>query len=233
VSATAATSGGTTTITVLNAFDPSRITIGGIPATISGAVQHPDGTTTYTVVVPSNAALPLGTTACPGGATALAPTAFDVGYTSLVTTCPDVLTKGLLVSPPSGPVATTVWTFTPFIGTITPANPAATPPTPATVSVSPTGESVTIVNTGNTTGGAPPLMITSITNTSVGGPNGCSAFQITATPPAGASLNQCDALTISAAYNGQTTPSASADQCQITVTTNAGTKSFVLTGASH
>lgn len=225
-----AQAGGTTTIVVANAVGFPQFTIAGIPAAVTGSTQNPDGTTTFTVVVPPASVLKLTTNACTSvtGTSAPQPTLFDVGFSTPTTGCTTTLANGILISPPAGPVLTVSGTFTPFTGTITPGS-AGPPPTPTTVAVSPASESVSIVNTGNTT----PLTINSISTASVGGASGCSAFSISATPPAPTSLNQCDAFTISASYNGQLTPTASPDQCQINVSTSVGTKSFVVSGSTH
>ncbi len=121
VTTTPVTLGGNATVTVANAVGFPRITIGGLGANITSQTQNPDGTTTFTIQVPST--LVLTTQACSGaaGATALQATAFDVTYTSLATTCTDTLTKGLVVSPPATPALTlSPNVFAPFSAKITP-----------------------------------------------------------------------------------------------------------------
>jgi len=235
LSASPATSGGNSTVVVANAVGLALISVKGIPVQITATTVNANGTTSFTIVVPSQQLLPLTLVACPaipgvnGTASAPQPTPFDITYKSATTTCTDTLANGLLVSPPTGPAIGVAGAFAPFVGVITPAQ-VGPPAVPASVAVSPASESVAIVNIGN---GAPPLTINSITTSNVGGVNGCSAFSISSTPPPVVSLNQCDAFVVSASYNGQTTPTPSPDQCQITVSTNAGTKSFVISGSSH
>jgi hypothetical protein len=224
VSSSAASPGGTTTVRVANAVGIPRISIGSINASISGQVDNGDGTTTFTVQVPST--LVLATLSCSGTpASAQQATAFDVTYTSLTTGCTDTLTKGLTVSPPALPVLTiTPAAFTPFSATITPAS-AGPPPVPISVAPSPT-QTVTIVNTGSQ-----PLIITGI---SVPGTAACGRFTVVPLIPPSptVTLNQCDTQPINVQYNGTTT-SGTIDQCSITVTTNAGSKTLQLTGSSH
>lgn len=219
---------GTTTVTVANATGTPRITLGTEKAIapITGTTQNANGTTTFTIQIPPT--LTLQTQACAGGGTAQTPTGFDVTFTSLETGCTDTAPKGLFVNPTPGPVLTVAGSFTPFSGVITPGS-AGPPVTPTTVAVSPSTETVSIVNTGNTT----PLTVSSLTTTSVGGANGCSAFNISATPPAPTTLNQCDVFAISASYKGQLTPTASPDQCTITVVTSAGTRTFTVSGSTR
>ena len=209
--------GASTQITVLNAVGTSRLTIGGIGVSITNSVLNPDGSTTFTVIVPST--LPLATVACAAGGLAPQPTAFDVVYTSLLNSCTDTLTKGLVATPPAGPVLTLVpGGFAPFSATITPANP----PTPATVTPS-APQTIQIVNTGNA-----PLTVNTISTS-----GSCSNFSIGPLIPPGppVTLGQCESLPIVARYNGQTTPAT--DQCTITITSNAGTKTLNLIGSSQ
>lgn len=112
---------GTATVTVANAVGFPRITIGGLGANINSQTQNPDGTTTFTIQVPST--LVLTTQACSGvaGATVQVATAFDVTYTSLTTGCTDTLVKGLVVSPPDTPTLfLSPAGFTPFSAKVTP-----------------------------------------------------------------------------------------------------------------
>jgi hypothetical protein len=210
--------GSTVSVTVANAVGIPRISIGGTSAIIGGQTTNSDGTTTFSVQVPVN--LKFDQVACPGGGTAAQPTPVDVTYLSVTTGCTDTLTKGLTLIPPAGPVFTLLGSIVPFVGTITPG-----PPT--TVTVSPASEVVTVVNTGN----GPPLTITSITQTAVGG-TGCSRFAITSSQLPPTSLNQCESLPYTITYNAPLAPTAIPDQCTIGIVTNAGTKSFTLNGTS-
>lgn len=220
--------GGSATITVVNAFGLSRITAGGLNAQITGSTTDPiTGITTFTVQVPST--LKLDTTACgaaSGGALAQQPTAFDVIYTSLTTTCTDTATKALLVNPPNAPLLfVSPSAFSPFTAKITPATPGSpgppvVPPTPVSVTGS-AAQTLSFTNTGSA-----PLTITSVTTSGAG----CANFSIAA-PPTPNTLNQCESAPIIATYNGKTT--AGTDACQVQILTNAGNKQYNLLGTSQ
>jgi predicted component of type VI protein secretion system len=229
VSIAAVSPGGSATVRVANAVGIPRILIGGIAASIGGQVDNGDGTTTFTVQVPST--LTLTSQACAAGANAQQPTAFDVTYTSLTTGCTDTLTKGLTVSPPQTPILTlSPAAFGPFSATITPAS-AGPPPVPISVAPSAT-QTVTIVNTGAPVSlTVPALTITGIT---VPATAACGRFTVVPLipPSPSVSLNQCETQPINVQYNGTTT-SSTVDQCTITITTNAGTRTLQLTGSSH
>jgi hypothetical protein len=203
--------GGNATVTVANAVGLPRITIGGLGTNITGQTDNGNGTTTFTIQVPS--ALPLTSVACSGapGANALQPTAFDVTYTSLTTGCTDTLTKGLTVAPPQTPTLfLSPSGFAPFTATITPADPTTTPPTPAKVS-SPPAQTVLIVDTG-----AAPLNITSVTLSGAGCGSGPGQIFVSVPPPQ--TLTSCDNAPITAHYTGTTVPSSA--QCTVTINSN-------------
>ncbi len=217
-----ATLGGTTNITVLNAFGFARITIGGLAVNITGSTVNADGTTTFAVTVPLN--LPLTTISCTAGGAAPQPTQFDVTYTSATTACTDTSPKGLTVNPAAAPVLfLNPSVFQLFTATITPANPLAIPPTLASVTPS-APQTMNIVNTGTQ-----PLTVNSITAADVN-PGACSRFTLSL-PFTPSTLNQCEAAPIIARYNGQTT--AITDQCRVTIDSNAGIKVVSLTGTSQ
>jgi hypothetical protein len=209
-------------IRVANAVGIPRILIGGIGASIGATTVNADGTTTFTVQVP--ASLKFDQTACPAGGNAALPTAFDVTYTSLTTTCTDTLVKGLTVVPPAGPIFTLIGAVSPFQGIITPGSGGA----PATVSVTPPSETITIVDTGN----GPPLTVTGITQVGGGG-TGCARFSILSSQLPPVSLGQCESLPLTIKYNAPLTATAVPDVCTITINTNAGNKSFTLNGTSQ
>ena len=222
------TLGGTITVRVANAIGTPRLRLGDTSLSITNAVDNGDGTTTFTAVVPMT--IPLQTEACPGvpGVSRRLPTAFNVTYTSATTTCTDTLQNGATIVPaPNSPTiaVSPAAGFTPFTATITPGtpgNPGATPPvppTPATVTPS-APQTVSIANSGTGT-----LTVSSVT----AGP-GCANFSI-ATPPTPANIATCDTFAISAVYQGTTTPSA--QQCTVTVVTNAGTRTLTLSGNSR
>jgi len=224
VTAAAVTPNGNATITVANASGIPRITVGGLSANITGQTQNSNGTTTFTIQVP--ATLPLTTQACNGvtGANAQQPTAFDVTYTSLTTTCTDTLQKGLTVVPPATPTLTLIpGAFTPFTATITPGS-AGPPVVPPSVT-NPPPQTVTIVNTG---GG--PLNLTSVTTSGAG--CGSGPGQIDVTTLGSQTLNTCDTAPVIATYHGTTLPSSA--QCTVNITTaNAGSRTLQLSGTSQ
>jgi len=219
--------GGNATVIVANAIGIPRITVGGIGAAIVSQMDNGNGTTTFTIQVPPT--LVLSTLACPGaaGANAQQPTAFDVTYTSLTTTCTDTLIKGLTVFPQAKPILfLSPNSFAPFSATITPAT-VGPPPTPATVT-NPPPQTVEIVNTG-----AAPFMITSVTASGAG--CGGGPGQISTVLPSPQTLNTCDTAPIIASYHGTTAPSSA--QCTVTINTDipgpAGTKTLQLVGSSQ
>jgi hypothetical protein len=214
---------GNAVIRVANAVGIPRILIGGIAASITGQVDNGDGTTSFTILVPST--LPLTSQACPAGGAAQQQTAFDVTYTSLTTGCTDTLTKGLTVGPSTttGIMTLSPLGFTPFSATITPLQPGP-PPVPATVT-NPPAQTVNVVNTG---GG--PLAVTFGTPTGPGcgsGPN-----QINITVPPNQTLSTCESAPIVAKFNSSTTAGASGP-CSISVTANSVTKILQLSGSSQ
>ena len=212
--------GGNATITVLNALGFPRITIGGVAVPITGTVANPDGTTTFTVQLPST--IQLTTVSCPGGGSAPAPTAFDVVYTSATTGCTDTAPKGITVNPAAVPILfANPPTFNSFTATITPGNPAAMPPTVTTVTPS-TTQTIQLVNNGTA-----PLDIQSITQVGAG----CPDFPTGPAVPPVITLQQCESLPVSVTFTGQTMPGT--ETCTLTVTTNAGTKTFLLVGTSR
>lgn len=222
--------GSTTTIRVAGVVGAARITVGGTGVNINSTLTNPDGSVTYTIQIPTT--LKLDTITCTAGVTAPTATPFDVVYTALLTTCTDNSPKGLTVNPqPIPAIAVSPNTgFTPMVAPITPANPGSpgppvVPPTPASVKPSP-AQIVLIVSTGPP---GQPAVITGTATADAGGA-GCVRFSI-GLPPIGTTLQQCDTAPVVAQYNGSTTPGT--DQCRVTITTNAGTKSFNLIGTSQ
>jgi hypothetical protein len=228
VGAGSPTLGGNTTVTVANAVGAPRIVIGDQTAAITGATDNGNGTTTYTIQVPST--LTLNTQACPAapGVNAVIPTAFDVTYTSLTTTCTDKLAKGLTVSP-AGPIVAVSPPigFTTFSATA-PIPPTVTPPSAGSPFQPAPPQSVSVTNAGSGT------LIVSSVNTS--GP-GCGSFTVQPTsssqPTAFPSnLSSCDVFPIVAQF----TPSVANQvpgftaQCTIVITTNAGVRNLALSG---
>jgi len=213
-----AASGGTANITVLGAFGFARITVGGFAVNITSSVANPDGTTTFTIHMPTT--LQLNTISCPAGGSAPTTTQFDVTYTSATTGCSDTAPKGLTVTPPAVPVLfTNPLTFGPFAATITPAS-AGPPPTPATVSPS-SPQTLSLVNNGTA-----PLTINSVTTAGAG----CVNFLVGPAVPPTVTLNECEFLPITVTYTGSTTPIT--ETCTLTVNSTGGTKNFLLVGTS-
>ncbi|MEO6258728.1 MAG: IPT/TIG domain-containing protein [Thermoanaerobaculia bacterium] len=118
----ASTLGGSATVAVLNAVGVPRISIGGVAATITGSTTDPvTNVTTFTVIVPPT--LKLTTLACTGvpGALQQQPTAFDVAFSSLTTSCTSTLANGITINPTNAPVLlVTPTALTPFSARITP-----------------------------------------------------------------------------------------------------------------
>ncbi|HSY51660.1 MAG TPA: IPT/TIG domain-containing protein [Thermoanaerobaculia bacterium] len=200
-------------IRVANAVGFPRITLGTTGVNITSQTDNGDGSTTFIIVVPSS--LPLTTAGCPSapGVNASQPTAFDVTYTSLATTCTDTLKNGLLVNPPNTPILTlSPGSFAPFSATIVPPTPPAVTPTVT----NPPPQTVTIVNTG-----AAPLTILSVTTSGAGCGNAPGQISVTAPPPQ--TLSTCDTAPIIASYHGTTVPSNA--QCSVTINTNDLTRS--------
>jgi hypothetical protein len=222
VTTSGVTLNGNAVIRVANAVGIPRILIGGSGASITSQVDNSDGTTSFTVQIPST--LTLSAQACPAGASAPQPTAFDVVYTSVTTGCTDTLTKGLTVGPPNTAAMTlSPISFTPFNATITPGSPGP-PIVPPTVS-NPPAQTVNIVSTG-----VMPLIITSVVAPGPGCGGGPGQFSVTL-PPA-QTLNACESAPITAKYNATTV--ASSANCTVTInTSNAGTKILQLSGSSQ
>ncbi|MDQ6801729.1 MAG: hypothetical protein M3041_12915, partial [Acidobacteriota bacterium] len=220
--------GGTATITVLNALGFARITIGGVAVPITASVPNANGTTTFTVQLPPT--IQLATVSCPNGGSAPLPTAFDVVYTSATTGCTDTAPKGITISPAAAPLLfANPGAFQPFAATFSAGSPGPPVIPPSTT---PSGaQTVQIVNNGTT-----PLDITAITTTNGAG-TGCANFAVSAPPvPPTISLNQCESLPIIVTYNGTipTPPATTAtDTCTLTITTNAGNKTFLLVGSTR
>lgn len=228
VGSTPPTLGGNTTVTVANAIGAPRITIGDQTAAIIGAVDNGNGTTTYTIQVPPT--LQLSTQACPAapGVSALQPTAFDVTYTSLTTTCTDRLTKGITVVPAGPIVAVSPLTgFTTYSATA-PVPPTVTPPTAGTPYRPAPPQSVNVTNAGSGT-----LIVQSV-NTS--GP-GCGSFTVQPTSSSQPSafpsnLASCDVFPIVAQFTPAPVNQVSGftAQCTVVITTNAGSRNLSLSG---
>ena len=213
--------GGTITVRVFGAFGFHRLRLGDTALTILSETVNADGTTTFTAVVPTT--LELDAEACAGvqGVEALQPTAFDVTYESATTGCTDTAARAATILPPNTALLRfSPTTFTPFNADINPGNPAAVPPVPASVEPS-EAQIVNVVNAGQA-----PLTVTAISSSGAG----CPFFTISA-PPVPLTLATCEASPIFAQYNGSTTPGT--HSCTLTVTTDAGTRSFTLTGISQ
>lgn len=228
VGAVTPTLGGNTTVTVANAVGVPRIVVGDQTAAITGTTENPNGTTTFTIQVPST--LTLSTQACPAapGINAVVPTAFDVTYTSLTTTCTDKLTKGLTVNP-SGPIVAVSPPagFTTFSATA-PVPPSVTPPSAGTPFQPAPSQSVSVVNAGSGT-----LTVQAINLNGTG----CGSFTVqptTASQPTAfpGNLTSCDVFPIVAQFTPapvNQTPGFTA-QCTVNIQTNAGVRNLALSG---
>lgn len=211
--------GGTATITVLNALGFSTLQVGGVTVPITASVVNPNGTTTFTVQLPTT--IQLNTLACPAGGSAPQPTSFDVVYTSSTTTCTATLSKGITINPAAAPVLfLNPNVFQSFTATITKAT-IGPPPTPASVAPS-SPQTIQIVNNGTTA-----LTVNSVSTAGAG----CANFVFGPAVPPTVTLNECESLPVSVTYLGQTTPGT--QTCTLTITTTAGTKNLLLVGTSQ
>lgn len=215
--------GGSITVVVSGAFGIPRLRLGDRVLQITSETPSADGSvTTFTATVPTNVALEMA--ACPGtDVEAPQPTDFDITYESATTGCTDTLEDGVTVEPVPTPRLTfDPGSFTPFTAEFVPGDPAAVPPVPDTIEPSDV-QTMNLVNTGSA-----PLIINSITTDALGG---CSAFVISA-PPAPQTLNQCEIAPVTVRYIGPTPAARGTQSCTVTVDTNAGTRSFTLTGTT-
>ena len=211
--------GGTISIRVFNAFGFPRLRLGDTSLSVTGQTDNGDGTTTFTAIVPTT--IELETESCAGvsGIEALQPTAFDVTYESATTGCTDTATRAATIEPPNTPILRfSPTTFTPFTATITPENPGP-PIVPASVAPS-ANQTVNLVNAGTAN-----LTITAVSNT-------CDPALFTVSLPSpGQQLGTCEIAPIIARYNGTT--GGGTQSCTVTVTTDAGARTFTLTGTSQ
>jgi hypothetical protein len=204
-------------IVVSGAAGTNRISINGQAVPISGVVDNGNGTSTFTVVVPTN--LQLATQACTAvpGVNAFIQTGFDVVFTNVETTCTDTLTKGAVLNPPDQIFAQSPTNgFVAFQTKLTQPGPPIVPGTPAPA------QTVTITNAGGGIGGTG-LQITSIAQ------SGCANFSISF-PTTPVSLGPCDPFPIQANYN-RSVPGS--DQCTLTISTSAGTHTLTLSGSAQ
>jgi hypothetical protein len=216
VSPNPATPGSALSITVANATGNPRLTIGTNAVSPQSTTVSPDGTTTFTVIVPPS--IVLNTKSCTAGGTAPVPTTFNVVFLSTTTTCTDTFTNGLTVNPPNtGAVFLNPASFAPFVST----SNTAVPPAPSNAAPS-AAQTVTLVNNG---GG--PLTITGSSQSA-----GCSNFSIGGVPAAGTVLNQCDPAAITATFT-QTAPAGANSVCTLTIATSAGNTVLTLNGSVH
>jgi IPT/TIG domain len=242
VSPTTVTAGGTITVRVANTFGIPRLTLGTTALSITSAVTDPvTNITTFTAVVPTLGLTftPLPCSSVPG-VSSQQPTAFPVTYTSATLTCfTDTLPNGLIVNPAPVPVLALSPTtgFSAFLAKFTAATctttgtpPVTTCTASASITAAPT-QTVLIANSGTA-----PLVINSVTNT-------CSTeFSIVA-PAAATSVTPCNAAPLAIGYNGPpiTNPNGtslsaatggalSSQSCTVSILTNAGNATLVVSG---
>lgn len=209
------TPGGNAQITVQGSSALTRIQINGQSVPITATVQNANGTTTYTVVVPSN--LKFDTSACPTvpGVNAQVQTGFDVVVTNPETTCTDTLVKGAVINPPAAVVA---FAPTAGFGSFTTILPQPGPP-PVAGTPAP-AQTVVFTNTGSGT-----LTVTGVSQAGAG----CANFAVS-TPSTPASLAACDPFPVQVNYKRNT---AGNDQCTLTVSTSAGSRTMALSGQAQ
>lgn len=209
------TPGGNAQITVLGASTLTRITINGQTVPITATVSNPNGTTTYTVVVPNN--LKFDVAPCPSvsGVNAQVQTGFDIVVTSLDTSCTDTLVKGAVINPPPAIIAfAPSGGFTSFTTTLPQAGP------PPVAGVPAPAQTVVFTNAGSGT-----LTITGVTQSGTG----CANFSVS-TPTTPSALNACDPFPVQVNYN-RSAPGN--DQCTLTIATSAGSRTLTLSGQAQ
>jgi len=196
------TPGGSALITILNANGLPVIKIGTTTVPITGTTVNANGTTTFTVTIPSS--ITLATVACPSGGARPTSTSLDVTFTSGETGCTVTSTNGITIEPPA--VGNLFLTPNPLTLTARAANPGSAgppvvPPTPAQNG----NGTFTIVNTG-----AAPLTITSVTS---------SGAQFTVTSnPSGTTLAPCDSTIAAVQYIAESSGQSSVGQIVVTAT---------------
>jgi IPT/TIG domain len=204
------TPGSTVNVTVFNANGSGRLTLAGVDIPSGNGVLNPDGSRTFTVVVPN---VLLQTKACPNVAGALRDitTSFDVSFTNPVTSCKDTLAMGLTVSPQPVGILTVI------PGSLTLAAKAGIPATMTTPAVPPQNGSGTyqIVNTGGAS-----LTVTSV-NTGPSPP-------FSSSNPAPATLAPCEARTVAVTYQAESAGTTSVGQSVVNST--VGTQIVTLVG---
>lgn len=208
------TPGGNAQITVLGASGLTRITINGQTVPVTATVANPNGTTTYTVVVPSNLKFDVQACTTVSGVSAQVQTGFDIVVTNLDTSCTDTLVKGAVINPPSGIIGFAPTSFASFTSTLPQAGP------PPIAGVPAPAQTVTFTNAGSGT-----LTITGVSQAGAG----CANFSVS-TPSTPAVLNACDPFPVQVNYN-RNTPGT--DQCTLTVATSAGSRTLTLSGQAQ
>jgi hypothetical protein len=212
--------GSSVTVTVLNATSTfPQLTFGPIAVTPSGAVRNPNGTTTYTAVVPTTLTLGAGT--CSAGGTTTQTTSFDIVFTAPETGCTATLRNGLTVLPPQ--TGSLFMTPNPLVltGKAAVAPTVGPPPTPGSPAQNGSG-SFTIVNNG-----AAPLTITSVVSNN-------ATFTVTS-DPSGTTIGPCDTALATVQYTAGAAGSSAATQIVVTATTggNSITKNETVTGSTQ
>src|SRR6266849_4811640 len=160
----------------------------------------------------------------PAGGTAPIPTAFDVTYTSATTGCSDTAPRSLIVNPANVPVLfANPATFQTFTATFNPgsAGPPVVPPSETPSSP----QTVQIVDNGPA-----PLIVNSITKAAT---VACNDFQVGPSVPPAITLNQCESLPVTVTFTGPPVPAKTTETCTLTVSTNAGNRTFLLVGTSQ
>jgi hypothetical protein len=200
---------------VLGASSLTRITINGQTVPVTATVANPNGTTTYTVVVPNNLKFDLAACTTVPGVSAQVQTGFDIVVTNLDTQCTDTLTKGAVINPPAAIIAfAPTGGFTSFTTSLPQAGPPPVAGTPAAA------QTVVFTNAGSGT-----LTITGVSQAGAG----CANFSVS-TPSTPSVLNACDPFPVQVNYN-RNTPGT--DQCTLTVATSAGSRTLTLSGQAQ
>lgn len=197
--------GSSLNVTILNPGGLPIIKLGTAQVGISGATANPDGTTTYSVAVPTT--ITLNTETCTAGGSRPIATAFDVTYTSAETGCTVTATGGLTVNPVT--TAKLLLTPNPLVLTARAATPgSAGPPVVAPTPASNGNGIFTVVN--NSTN---PVTITSVVSN-----NPQFVVPPPGSAPNGTVLLPCESVAVPVTYISQAAGQSSQGQITVSAT---------------
>ena len=136
----------------------TRFRIGSRTVFPIAAVDNGNGTTTFTLPVPTN--LTFTSVACPAGGNRLAPLNLDVTYAPSSDSCEDTVAEALTVNP-----ADPSCVLAPAVLTTTPASGGSCAPVPNTTAAGVVTGNATITVTNSAPAGSSSLTVTSVTAT--------------------------------------------------------------------